>query len=51
MWAYIFFIGAVSGVGGLGDAVPNFNVIFGTASKFLSSFYKKIILKHQFFNF
>lgn len=34
----IFFIGAVSGVGGLGDAVPNFNVIFGTASKFLSSF-------------
>lgn len=35
---YIFFIGALSGVAGLGEAVPNFNVIFGTASGFLSSF-------------
>lgn len=36
--AYIFFIGALSGVAGLEEAVPNFNVIFGTASRFFSSF-------------
>lgn len=35
---YIFFINVLSGVGGLGDAGPIFNVIFGTASAFLSSF-------------
>lgn len=42
--AYIFFIGALSGVAGLGEAVPNFNVIFGTASGFFSSFYNTCII-------
>lgn len=50
--AYIFFIGALSGVAGLGEAVPSFNVIFGTASGFFSSFYKYnklIIVIHLYY--